>query len=523
MKDLPQRFDALFDGLRRAYGYYLIDAHQSGVKQKGRGGYKYEPVTPELWAQHMSGKGGIGIVPIRDDATCSWGAIDIDAYTDLDLKKLVAKVEIAKMPLVVCRSKSGGAHVFMFTSEPVPASLMREKLKLLASWLGYGDAEIFPKQSEINAERKDIGNYLNMPYESGENTVRYGINPDSDEPFSAEQFLDFAESRKLTIEALSTLTVKPVKQRVDIQLFADGPPCLEVMHANGGFSEGGRNVSLFNAGIYFLRKMPDSWEATLIDYNQKNVDPRLPHEEVQQIIKSLKKKAGRSDDGGYSYTCKQCPLKDHCNSQLCKTRKFGITDEEADFPPITSLQRLNTQPPIYVATLEDGRTLDLEAADLQNQRSFQRKCIEQLNVMPKLMGSKSWESLIKGLLDAVTIIEIPEDASAGGILMFHLEQFCTEFGQARDWPNILEGLPFCDGEQHYFRMPDFMKYLQRQKFNDLDKSEIANIFRKKGVEHKQKIIMRDDKRHNVGLYYCRMFDSYTDPTADDNKKQESVL
>ena len=43
-----------------------------------------------------------------------------------------------KLPLIVCRSKSGGAHVFLFTSDYVSAKLlMRDKLNDRAV-LGYG-------------------------------------------------------------------------------------------------------------------------------------------------------------------------------------------------------------------------------------------------------------------------------------------------------------------------------------------------------------------------------------------------
>ena len=54
-----------------------------------------------------------------------------------------------KLPLIVCRSKSGGAHVFLFTKENIPASLMQSKLKEMAIILGYEGSEIFPKQTEI--------------------------------------------------------------------------------------------------------------------------------------------------------------------------------------------------------------------------------------------------------------------------------------------------------------------------------------------------------------------------------------
>jgi hypothetical protein len=45
-----------------------------------------------------------------------WGCIDIDSYAGFDHQKLINKIKQFKLPLVVCRSKSGGAHVFLFTN-----------------------------------------------------------------------------------------------------------------------------------------------------------------------------------------------------------------------------------------------------------------------------------------------------------------------------------------------------------------------------------------------------------------------
>jgi hypothetical protein len=57
---------------------------------------------------------GIGIVPIRDDATCVWGAIDIDLDKEPNLTVLAKQVHKLELPLIVCRSKSGGAHLYLF-------------------------------------------------------------------------------------------------------------------------------------------------------------------------------------------------------------------------------------------------------------------------------------------------------------------------------------------------------------------------------------------------------------------------
>ena len=125
---------------------------------------------------HLEGKGpALGIIPITEDNDCRWGCIDIDEY-NFDHTSLIKSIRNNKLPLIVCRSKSGGAHVFLFTKENIPASLMQSKLKQMAIILGYEGSEIFPKQTEILVERGDTGNFLNLPYYNEMKGLRYAIN-----------------------------------------------------------------------------------------------------------------------------------------------------------------------------------------------------------------------------------------------------------------------------------------------------------------------------------------------------------
>src|ERR1019366_8696331 len=70
-----------------------------------------QPVTVDLWLSHLTGERPLGVIPIREDSTSSWGSIDIDDY-DKVLLVLVGRIQREKIPLVACRSKSGGLHLF---------------------------------------------------------------------------------------------------------------------------------------------------------------------------------------------------------------------------------------------------------------------------------------------------------------------------------------------------------------------------------------------------------------------------
>jgi hypothetical protein len=74
-------------------------------------------VTDELWDNHFEGEGAaLGIIPITENNDCRWGCIDIDEY-NFDHTSLIKSIRNHKLPLIVCRSKSGGAHVFLFTKK----------------------------------------------------------------------------------------------------------------------------------------------------------------------------------------------------------------------------------------------------------------------------------------------------------------------------------------------------------------------------------------------------------------------
>ena len=105
---------------------------------------------------------------------------------------LVARVEEIGAPLVVCRSKSGGAHCFAFFFEPIPAGLVIDKLVAIAASLGHPGVEIFPKQRE-RASPNEVGSWINLPYYGGEYTTRFALW--RGEALDLDEFLDLAESK----------------------------------------------------------------------------------------------------------------------------------------------------------------------------------------------------------------------------------------------------------------------------------------------------------------------------------------
>ena len=160
---MVDKFSEIFAGNTNGYGLYN-DGEHIFIKK---------PVTKELYAKHLTGKISLGIVPIRADGKCKFGALDIDDHKnseikkDFDYKKLLEKINFLKLPLVVCRSKSGGAHCYLFLTEWVSAATVRQTLKKMSYALGYkrGTVEIFPKQDRLKSG--ESGSFINLPYHNG--------------------------------------------------------------------------------------------------------------------------------------------------------------------------------------------------------------------------------------------------------------------------------------------------------------------------------------------------------------------
>ena len=201
-KEIEKEFMDVFSGLDRAHGIYEITGQKNtarGVKKDGIAKTLHEPLTLELWKKHLDGEVSIGVIPITDDETCRWGCIDIDEYP-IDIKKILKNIDEMSLPLVACSTKSGGLHLFLFTSEPVPAIKIKNKLEDITAAMGRTGDEIFPKQyqwSDQVPKEKQTGNWLNMPYFAGDDTTRYGLNKKADS-LSPEDFIKYAKRKAIT-------------------------------------------------------------------------------------------------------------------------------------------------------------------------------------------------------------------------------------------------------------------------------------------------------------------------------------
>lgn len=473
MSKIEERFLNLFNGLTRAYGEFKLSGNlRDGVKAEGRASTVKGELTLPHWRDHLAGRVGLGIIPITDNGTVYWGAIDVDVYP-VDFVALQERINNLKLPLIMCKSKSGGAHIYMFFNEEVSAALARGKLMSIASALGYPKVEIYPKQVRL-ASKKDIGNWLNMPYFHMDHTQRYGML-DGKTPLTVEEFLDAAEAKKISADQLNAI-------QTGTEAFSDGPPCLQALAA-ASFPNGSRNNGLFAIAVYMRNKHPDGWEKEVEDANQKYMQPPLSGREVLMVNRSAGKK-------NYAYNCSQNPIVDFCVKDICKHRKYGIggINEEDLLSKYNfgGLTKIKTNPPLWIFEVNASR-IELETDDLMNFLRFRKKFFENNDTLLPMVKQPIWDELISQKIEEVDYLEAPSDADPEGRLWYLLDAFCTGQSQGVTKDDILMGRPFFDedAKQIMFRSADFVRFLDQQHFRAVSGQHVWAALRRRGASYKQ--------------------------------------
>lgn len=467
------------------------------------------PASAEDYRNHLTGAIGLGLVPVRSDGTCRFGAIDIDV-DNIDHRSLWEKVHARRLPATVCRSKSGGAHLYVFIEEPGwSAEKLRELLKRWAGLLGYPAAEIFPKQVKTTA--KNLGNWINLPYFNGELTTRYAVGP-----AGALTLLEFLSSTIFLTDA-SLTDIDEGPPALDQ---AQMPPCLRTLMQNG-LSEGGRNQGLFNFGVFFRKSCPNTWEDKLIQLNASTLRPPLPYREMKTVISSV----GRVK---YQYTCNQSPIREHCDRDACLKLPYGVShmpwNEKGTYDEvlISQLRKLLTDPPRYLLEV-NGNDVELSSEEFLSFAVFRKRLMELRDLVIEPIKQPSWEVQVRDLLKAKEDIAAPDEASMTGQVLDRISSFLAFRDRAQSLEDLQRGLPYTEGNRVFFRIADFQRYLQNNRVEGhVMTAQLYQILRGKGATHDRLSI--GGQKVAVWSFPLAGLNERTDPfTPLTNDQQEDLL
>jgi len=467
-----EEFKMLFSGNPNAYGVHDWKNNKSFTKKTAPTDKEYE--------NHFSGAMGLGVIPVVDKEYSNFGVLDFDNHQMADginLFKLAKKIEDEKLPMVVCRSKSGGGHVYIFGKEKLKTKLLRSVLNNLIEVLkGHGEIEIevFPKQDSV--DKRIIGNWINLPYFGCEKgyTERYAII-NNKIIYDVNTFINYCNSIKVTNDDLIKL--------VGDDKHAQAPPCIQAFLKNK-IGEGQRNNALYNFCIYARKKSPDGWESMVYNFNDVAITPKLTYEEVNAVIKSVQRQKG------YQYKCQEKPCKMYCNAELCVKRQYGISSAEkstlmlSDLPEFGKFIKYVTEPVKYklevkVNSVEGFKAVHLSSAELLNFKYFRLKVFEELDTVIKNVKADEWMYIVDELTNKIEYEQLPDDASQAGLVRGYLEEFIknSNCDFESDGEDLEERSSILDGEQilvkfekkrfFCFRFPDFKEFLQSKKFGSV--------------------------------------------------------
>ena len=321
----------------------------------------------------------LGIVPVLPGGTCSWFAIDRDDYS-ISHKKIVVQIEQEELPLVTCRSKSGGAHLYCFVNGFIDAALAISLGKKWAEVLGFPRSEVFPKQAKFD-NPKTIGNWIILPYYGSDKAVDFSIDIEGNR-LSLNEFVQWANAKTIQINEapvyLEKQQLDPAKLTSD-DIFHHTPPCIKIFMTEG-LPEGGRNNSMAHICVYY-QKIDEffdtnNWKESVLEFNQKHMDPALTYNEVTQIIRN------HTPSGKYQYYCKQQPMLKLCDKPTCLKLKFGVGEDRSYYGDveIMSMIKIDAKPPLWIPRI-NGVDIEMDTETLLNPRKFRMAVADSLNIL----------------------------------------------------------------------------------------------------------------------------------------------
>lgn len=472
-----EQFALLFAGLTRAKGRYvsLTDPSQLvvGDKAKGKATTRTEVVTLDDYRQHLEGALGLGIVPIRDDGTCVFGAIDIDQYAGLDHQGIVKALATLGIPAMVCRSKSGGAHVYLFIQEPgVKAPALIEYLKKVRTQLGidYRKArEIFPKQAK---QQGGIGNWINLPYFG--NTARKAIKEDGTE-YSLEEFLD-------SVTRLSSADFQEKAGKEDVLNVSELPPCLECL-VREGIPNGMRNESLFNFAVFAAKKHQLNREKTLKVLDTVNTTVCQPPSASRELTTTLDSVIKHE----YNYRCEQSPLVDYCDKVKCAMRPYGpsASMRPSNIPEIEKIEILGDEvgeTRYHVKLTTCPKTIVCSAKAIFDYGLLRQAVLDSAHIMLPSVKLKEWDAYITARWSVLSeTIRVAKERTKQGSIDAQLDYWLRGHVTTEAFAMLL-GRPYYLNGQIYITLQDAARAVKESTGGKMDLPGIASFLENGGWE-----------------------------------------
>ena len=480
---MVENFIKIFEGYNSARGSFTRDKSKLPGKAEGKSLVYREEVTKTMWENHLNGiEPSLGIMPVNENSEAQWGCIDVDDF-NLDYEGILQNIRKLELPLIMVRSKSGCAHIFLFIKKFIPAEEIKFVMNVFAAQLGIADKmdRIYPMQTEFL--QGGTGSWLNMPYFNLDEGGRYAYKDDM-ESASIEEFFEMYNTyvqedldKYLQAEPQQKLKPKEKKIKKPCEL-----PCIKNCKAanNGKIPKGSRNEFLFHQGVYYNKAHEDiskaegiikTPETLLREFNSNSMVEPLDEKEILIVSQSLKKNE-------YKYKCKVPQIKKYCDVSKCKTNPAGITPDEAKelitaHDILGSIHEYGSVPPkffMYVQVKKTSETLkpvrvEFTGSELKNKMLFMKKLHDWGHFPPKVldqMKPNDFADFIDGLLERRGFEVASEEANIDFDFKVLMRDFLEKTTVSLDKADMLDGACFYDRKKQvmHFKLNKLQQYLQ---------------------------------------------------------------
>jgi hypothetical protein len=479
------RFAALFVG----NPHYFIACNTKRTKDKQNTTQKRAYTIADV-EQHLAGGLGVGISPLMPDSTCTWAAIDIDRPDDadeVDFVKIAKKIKQHSLPVVMCRTRSGGAHLYAFFTRAVPAKLARVTLHKWVDKLKPIEVDLVTPSADYQTVEQDgtlhVSRSMNLPYWKADDTNRYAFAADGKTKLTVVQFLDVAEAARHD---------PGLYMDIPTDEHAGAPPCVVRMLADG-VPAGLRNEGVTQIAIYLKRVDSKDILPRLAAINAKSVEPPLQMDELRKIAKSV-----GSANKDYRYKCRTEPCKSLCDSKVCLTRAHGIKPNEDEtfiegLPPIESVVRVQKtmeEGGIYQVRI-NGHVMYAPYDKLVSVRGAQQLFMENMGViLPAKLSHGVWYDFIAPRIATARIEDTaPEDSDHGrldallnGFIVGRLKEQDSDIMQNRA---RLETAPIREGDEVVVRLSTLERYCKDKRLAIPNIGNAAVLMRVLGWQNKR--------------------------------------
>ena len=480
---MVENFIKIFEGYNSARGSFTRDKSKLPGKAEGKSLVYREEVTKTMWENHLNGiEPSLGIMPVNENSEAQWGCIDVDDF-NLDYEGILQNIRKLELPLIMVRSKSGCAHIFLFIKKFIPAEEIKFVMNVFAAQLGIADKmdRIYPMQTEFL--QGGTGSWLNMPYFNLDEGGRYAYKDDM-ESASIEEFFEMYNTyvqedldKYLQAEPQQKLKPKDKKIKKPCEL-----PCIKNCKAanNGKIPKGSRNEFLFHQGVYYSKAHEDiskaegiikTPETLLREFNSNSMVEPLDEKEILIVSQSLQKNE-------YKYKCKVPQIKKYCDVSKCKTNPAGITPDEAKelitaHDILGSIHEYGSVPPkffMYVQVKKTSETLkpvrvEFTGSELKNKALFMKKLHDWGHFPPKVldqMKPNDFADFIDGLLERRGFEVASEEANIDFDFKVLMRDFLEKTTVSLDKADMLDGACFYDRKKQvmHFKLNKLQQYLQ---------------------------------------------------------------